>query len=202
MSRRFRLSLLIVCRLRCWSSIVLLGLYLAARHEPAFYREAMEADRAVLEKGSDRMLRKTAALAKHPQKPGRWEIRITAEEINGWLAVDMPKNHPHALPPTLHDPRVVIDPNEITVACRFQQNGIDSVLSLTVQPYVDRSPTVPNANVVAVRIVGARAGLLPLPLDRVLERPFAGRPRHAVPTPVAQRRRRPGGHDLPARRRR
>ena len=45
-------------------------------------------------------------------KAGHWEIRFTADEINGWLAVDLVKNHPNALPPTLKDPRVSIDPNE------------------------------------------------------------------------------------------
>ena len=171
MSRRLRLLWLVVGAAAALIVLLLLGLYLAARHEPAFYRQAMETGRAALERGSDRMLRKAAALQSVSTKPGRWEIRITADEINGWLAVDLPKNHPQALPPTLRDPRVVIHPDEMTIACRFQQNGVDSVLSLTVQPYVGQVANLSGnvePSVVAVRIIAARAGLLPLPLERVL----------------------------------
>jgi hypothetical protein len=172
MSRRLRLSLWIAGIAAILVVLLLAGLYLAARHEPAFYRAAMEANRAALEKGSDRMLRKGAALQSLPTKLGRWEIRITAEEINGWLAVDLPKNHPKALPPTLRDPRVVIHPDEVTVACRYEQNGVETVLSLTVQPYVGRTGNVSDdaaPYVIAVRIVRVRAGLLPLPLKQVTD---------------------------------
>jgi hypothetical protein len=146
------------------AAVALVALYSAARYEPAFYRKAMETDRAALEKGSDRMLQKAAALQSSLAKVGHWEFLFTADEINGWLAVDLARNHPHTLPPTLRDPRVAITPNEITVACRFEQSGLSSVVSLAVGPYV------PEPNVVAVRIVRARAGLLPLPLGAVLDR--------------------------------
>ena len=82
-------------------------------------------------------------------------------------------------------------PERITVACRFEQGGVSSVLSLTVEPYV------PEPNVVALRIVRARAGLLPVPLGRVLDG-FRRRPGHAASSPVAARRRRPRGHALAA----
>jgi hypothetical protein len=162
-SRRVRLVLLIVGGMTMLAAVAILGLYLAARHEPAFYREAMAVEPAVLEKASDRMLQKTTALAGAVKKKGHWEALFTAEQINGWLAVDMVRNHPTTLPPTLRDPRVVIDPNHVTIACRFEQGGAQSVLSLTVEPYV------PEPNVIALRIVKARAGLLPVPLGRVID---------------------------------
>ena len=203
MSRRLRLSLWFAGISATVIVLLLLGVYLAARHEPAFYREVLTTGRPTLEKGSDRMLRKAAALGSVPARPGRWEIRITADEINGWLAVDLPKNHPQALPPTIRDPRVVIHPDEMTIACRFRQNGVDSILSLAIQPYLGQLGNVPGKagpSVLAVRIIRARAGLLPLPLDRVLGGLSQAAPRHAVRSPVAQLRRRSGGPDLPAHR--
>jgi hypothetical protein len=170
MSRRFRLSLWIAGLCVVILILVLLGLYLAVRHEPAFYHAALTSNRAALERASDRMLRKGAALQSLPARLGRWEIRITAEEINGWLAVDLPRNHPNALPPAIRDPRVVIHPDEITLACRYEQSGMKSVLSLTVHPYLGRDGAASDGaatNVIAVRILRARAGLLPLPLERV-----------------------------------
>jgi hypothetical protein len=164
MSRRIRLLCLTIGGLAIFAALLLFSLFLAARQEPAFYRQAMEIDPVALEKGSDRMVQQAAAVASATRKEGRWEALFTAEQINGWLAVDMVRNHPRTLPPGLHDPRVTIDSGRITIACQFERRGISSVLSLTVEPYV------PAPNVLALRIVKARAGLLPAPLGQVLDR--------------------------------
>jgi hypothetical protein len=162
-SRKLRISLWILGGLAALIAVVLLALYLAARHEPEFYRAAMEIEPALLETASDQMLQQTTALASSVKKPGKWESLFTARQINGWLAIDMVNNHPTTLPPMMRDPRVEIDSDEVTVACRFEQGGVVSILSLTVQPYV------PEPNVIALRIIRARAGLLPLPLKKVTE---------------------------------
>jgi uncharacterized protein YpmS len=162
-SRKFRRLWVILGALAVLVALAVLGLYLAVRHEPAFYRRAMETDRAVLQKASDRMLQEITKVQNAVNRPGRWSVVITAEEINGWLAVDMVKNHPNTLPPTLCDPRVAISPNDVTAGCRYQQGGITSVLSLTLQP------SLPEPNVVALRIVRARAGAVRLPLKQVLD---------------------------------
>jgi hypothetical protein len=163
-SRKIRLLLILSGSLAAIVAVALLALYGAACYEPAFYREAMEIDDDTLEKGSDRMLQQTTALAGAVKKKGEWDALFTAEHINGWLAVDMVNNHPNLLPPTLHDPRVVIHPKGITIACRFEQDNISTVLSLTVEPYM------PEPNVIALRFIQARAGLLPIPLGDVLDR--------------------------------
>lgn len=163
MSPRLRLSLVIGGSSALLIVLVLLGLYLAAQHEPEFFREAMEIDSAVLEKASDRMLKQAAALQSAARKEGRWEALFTAEQINGWLAVDRAKNHPNILPPAWTDPRVSIDLKQVIVVCR-KQGSLSRVLSLTIEP------SVPEPNVLALRIVGARAGFLPLPLGQVRER--------------------------------
>jgi hypothetical protein len=162
-ARRFRKLSLIVSVLAILVALAVVGLYIAVRHEPAFYRRAMETDKVVLGKGSDRMLQKIAAMQNDFSRPGRWQFKVTAEEINGWLAVDMAKNHPNSLPPTFCDPRVAISPGDVTAGCRCEQGGVTSILSLTLQP------SLPEPNVVALRIVRARAGAVPLPLKRVLD---------------------------------
>lgn len=174
MRRRLRplLLVLVIGGLAVLLLCMLLFLYLAARHEPAFYREAMKADHTAMKQDSDRMLRKAASLQSVLRKPGRWELCITADEINGWLAVDLAENHPDALPQTMKDPRVSIRPDAITVACRFDQDGANSILSLTIQPYAGQTANESQhdeTSVVAVRIIAVRAGLLPLPLEKVLD---------------------------------
>jgi hypothetical protein len=163
-SRKLRLALLVLGGICVVVFLVLAGLYLAASHEPAFYEEALAIDPEVLKQGSDRMLQQTTALVSAVKKEERWKALFTADQINGWFAVDLVQNHPNALPPALHDPRVSIDSKQITLACRFERGHINTVLNLTIEPYV------PEPNVIALRIISARAGLLPVPLDKVLDR--------------------------------
>lgn len=158
-------------RLLCWIAgplvlLLALGLaavYLALRHVPAFYQRAMVVDRATLERGSDELLKRTAALASDLKREGRWEMLLTAEQINGFLAVELPRNHPEALPPELHDPRVAIEPDCIRLGCTYDQgHGTRSVMSVVVQPYLEAPDRL------ALRIADARAGALPLPLAKLM----------------------------------
>jgi hypothetical protein len=108
------------------------------------------------------MLQQAAALQSAAQKVGHWDALLTANEINGWLAVDMAKNHPGTLPPGFSAPRVAISPKEITLGCQ-SDSLLGCVLSLSVRPYV------PQPNVLAVRIGGAWVGLLGVPLKHVTD---------------------------------
>ncbi len=143
--------------------LAILALYLAARHVPAAYRRVLEADPAAEAKASQEMVRRATDLVSTVKTSDRWQARFTADEINGWFAVDMKQNHPGLLPPEFSDPRVTIAPDELRVYCRFERGGVESVLSLSVDAYLA------EPNVVALRIRRARAGALPLPLDEVLD---------------------------------
>ena len=141
----------------------LLGLYWASKHVPEAYRKATEVEPARQRQASDQMLQRAAALAGDVKKGGRWEAAFTAEEINGWLAVDLVQNHPDALPEQLSDPRLAIEPDRMMLFCRARWRGMTSVITLTVEPYVAKP------NVLALRIRKARAGALPVPLTKILE---------------------------------
>jgi hypothetical protein len=142
---------------------VIAGLFVALRYEPGFYRDALAVDTQNQEEQSDQMLKRMAALVSDVNKPGKWRARFTADQINGWLAVDFVKNHHNALPPSFHDPRVSITPDGIVLACRYEGGIVSTVLTLTVEPYV------PEENVLALRIVKVRAGLVPMSLEKVLK---------------------------------
>jgi len=130
---------------------------------PEFYEVVLQADPTAQAEASDELLRQATDLAGELREQGRWEATFTAEQINGWLAVDLVENHPDQLPNSLSDPRVAIKPDRLMLACRFHEGRIDSVLSLALDVYLA------ERGVVAVRIRQARAGSLPLPLERVLE---------------------------------
>jgi len=162
--KRLRIGILLGCGVLLVVCGTLLVVWKMSQQVPEFYVQALEVDPAKQEEASDQMLERATALASDVRQEGRWKALFTAEQINGWLAVDMVKNHPDLLPRSVGDPRVAIEPDKVTVACRFQRGQIDTVLSLTADVYLS------EPNVAALRIRKARAGMLPLPLEKVLER--------------------------------
>jgi hypothetical protein len=136
-------------------------LYLAIRHVPRFYEEAGKLSAEARKKGSDELVRRSAELASDTNRRGHWQQIFTAEEINGWMAVDLVENYPKLLPRELREPRAAIHPNEIIVGCRY-----DGKISTIVSLEADVSLQAPS--VIAVHVRRARAGAVPLPLDKFL----------------------------------
>lgn len=135
----------------------------ATQQVPDFYREAIAQKPVVQKKASDEMLQSAAALVSDVRKPGHWQAVFSAEQINGWLAVDLLENYPEFLETELRDPRAEISDHSATLACRYTSPELSAVLSITFDVYLS------SPNVVAVRLRRARAGALPVPLKEVLE---------------------------------
>jgi hypothetical protein len=138
--------------------------YWAVQREPEFYRQALAHEPAKLEVASDQLLQHTTALASDVREVGKWQALFTDEQVNGWLAVDVPQNHSGLLPAEIIDPRVLFQPNRIKIGCRLEQAGITTVASLEVEVYMAKP------NVLAIRFCKARAGAVPVPLAPILER--------------------------------
>jgi hypothetical protein len=164
MTKRVRLLLFIILGLLIAVIVTLFAVHLSVQHVPAFYREALHADPEKQKIASDCMVRQAAALNNAFKKEGDWEAVVTAEQLNGWFAVDAAKNHADAVPQRFRNPRVAIDSRYVTVAGLLEIDDYSTVVSLTIEPYM------PEPNVLALRIVKARAGLLPVPLRGILER--------------------------------
>lgn len=165
MTKRTRIALWIGGGLLLAAVVALFAVYRATQYVPDFYRQALEVDPNEHEKASDEMLQLTAALVSDVKTKDRWQARFTAAQINGWLAWDLPRNYPKSLPASIRDPRVAIEKDEMTLACTYTSDGFESVLSLAVDPYLPLS----TPDVIALRIRRARAGLVGLPLQRVLD---------------------------------
>jgi hypothetical protein len=138
--------------------------YRASRHVPQFYVQALAADPAVQRSAGDELERRALELHNDVQHAGDWEAVFTQEQINGWLAVDLIEKFPDLLPPEAKDPRVEITPQEIRLACRYQDGNIETVISLAVTASMSEEP-----NTIAVRIKRVRAGALPVPFKQFLE---------------------------------
>jgi hypothetical protein len=161
--RKVRILLVIAVSLVVGAGLGAYALYRAAVQVPDFYAKAIKSDPVAQKKANDEMLQQAANLASDVRRRGQWQATFTAEQINGWLAVDLVKNYPEVLESDVKDPRVAIAPRQATVAAMYKADKQEAVLSINFDVYLS------DPNVIAVRILSARAGLLPIPLKRVLD---------------------------------
>jgi hypothetical protein len=103
-------------------------------------------------------------LRNHARQPGRWEAEFTAEQLNGWLATDLPQKFPELLPPQVRDPRLVIESRRARFACRFTGEAGSTVVSCALELHLTEEP-----NTLAIRVGRVRAGALPVPLRQFLD---------------------------------
>jgi hypothetical protein len=140
------------------------GTYWAARQPPRFYREAITASTEESSQRGEQFERAALELHNSVQHAGRWEFSVSADEINGWLSAELPAKFPELLPAEISDPRVAIDGETLRVAIHYQRGGVDTVLSVTGEVYLTA-----QANEIAIRLDNARAGLVPIPLGRLIQ---------------------------------
>ena len=138
--------------------------YRATQQVPEFYDHAIEVEPTVQQEAGYMLEQNVLELHNEVRQSGRWEAVFTDQQINGWLAFDLPEKFPDVLPAGVGDPRVAIDATRAQIACRYESKRFRSVVSLDLEIDLTDQP-----NVLAVRIRRARAGLLPLPLKRFLD---------------------------------
>ncbi|HZZ73311.1 MAG TPA: hypothetical protein VFE24_13735 [Pirellulales bacterium] len=140
--------------------------YWAVHRVPEFYVRALAHRPAEERQASEAVVRKTTALASDLRKKSHsWQAVFTADQINGWLAVDLPENHPHVLPPSIHDPRVDIQPRLFTVAAKYDGALGSTVLSLEIDLFLPADPP----DTIAIRIKKLRAGSLPIGMNKIID---------------------------------
>lgn len=159
----FRLGIVVAVAGVIFVAVIALWAYRASQHVPEFYERALQADPQVQVQASDELVQQAIDLTSDVRESGSWEALFTAQQINGWLAVDLTRNHSKLLPPTISEPRVAIDPQGIQLGCRYQDDRVSTVCSMRLEP------SLAEDNVLALRIRNAKAGDLPLPLSRILE---------------------------------
>ena len=137
------------------AGLVALAITLTLTGAPAFYQAAVERDAAVLEEDSDQCLQQAAALASNLQSPGEWQAIFSADQINGWLAVDLCGNYGEALPPEITNPRIDFHSGAATLACTYRHAGHETVMSIAFDLYLS------EPNVVAPVCVASAPGCFP-----------------------------------------
>ena len=164
MRKLVRVALVLVVLLTAGVAILLTAAYRATQQVPDFYQHALARQPQEQKAAADQLERQVLELHNEARRPGRWEARFSQEQINGWLAADLPTKFPGALPDGVSDPRVAIDPNHMQLAVRYDQGDVSTVLSMAGDAYLTDRP-----NEVAVHIDHVRAGAVPVPLSQFLD---------------------------------
>lgn len=141
----------------------LAALYFASRQPPDFYRESLTRFAENEEPSGEELEQQALALHNQLQHDGRFEARFSDDEINAWLASELPEKFPRLLPSAFSEPRISIQENVLRLAVGYRRGNIDTVLSIAVEAYLTDQP-----NEVAIRIKQVRAGWVPVPLGNLL----------------------------------
>ena len=169
MRKYARLTIVILLGLAGAAAISLLSLYRASRHVPVFYERALAVQPEIQKAAGQKFEQQALSLHNQVRQSGRWEARFTQDEINGWLAADLPVKFPQALPKGASDPRMALGADQVQLAVRYERGATKAVVSLAGRVQLTAEP-----NELAVRVDGVRAGALPLPLsefrDEIAER--------------------------------
>ncbi len=169
MRKYARLTTAVLLTLTAAAAISLVSMYRASRHVPEFYERALAAKPEVQKAAGQKFEQQALALHNQVRHPGRWEARFTQDEINGWLAAELPVKFPNALPRGVLDPRIALDASQVQLAVRYERGDTKAVVSLSGQVQLTAEP-----NELAVQIDAVRAGALPLPFaqfkDDIAER--------------------------------
>lgn len=131
---------------------------------PEFYERAIAAPVVEQKQAAEQFEHQAIELQNQIRREDDWQIEITADEVNGWLATVLPEKFPGTLPPEVSEPRVAIDQDRLHIAARYQTNGISTIVSIELSAFLTDEP-----NTVAIRIHKVAAGNIPLPLAKYLE---------------------------------
>jgi len=111
---------------------------------------------------SRRAVTKAAAWHASISRPGGWETALTSDEVNAWLAIDLPQNHSSWLPSGVTQPRIAFQPQHAVLGARVGFGPFTAVAAL------DFEILLRDVNHLAVVLEQARLGAIPLPRAPIL----------------------------------
>lgn len=139
------------------------GTYHAAQDVPDFYEQTLALPPEAAHEAGDEFEENSFALANDVREEGAWSALFTDTQVNGWLAVDLPKNHPELLPKEFSEPRLKFTPDGLQFGMRRKALGINTVVWLDIEVKMSGKQEA------ALRFRRVRAGKVPLPLGHLLD---------------------------------
>jgi hypothetical protein len=157
--RALTIGLLIVAALVAVPATI----WISLTHQPQFYRAMVQVPREKQEAEARRFVAQSLQLRNDIINEPTWEAIFTDQEVNAWLAKDLVTEFADQLPPEVHEPRIVFGLDRITLAFALDQGALRSVI------WVVARPRIPEPNVLELTFEKIRAGVLPVPSEKVID---------------------------------
>lgn len=144
------------------------GLWWALFQSPDFYLAVLEQERQAdpVERKAEakRFVHRTMKMVDDIRHSDEWTQDFSEAEINAWLAEELHRKFGEWLPPGVSQPRVQLEADAILIGFQYDEPGYWSgIVSLRVLPWVAET------NQLALQIESIRAGLVPVPVDQIIE---------------------------------
>jgi hypothetical protein len=148
----------------CVLASIPLGAWFSLTYEPSYYRAIVALSREQRAGRAKKFVAQSLQLRNDIVNEPSWEAVFTDQEVNAWLAEDLVMHFADRLPPEVHEPRLLFEPDRIILAFQLRQGGVQSVITVIARP------RVPGGNTIELTLEKIRAGILPVPADHILDR--------------------------------
>lgn len=143
------------------AGITMWSLYRAATAKVPEYEAALAMDSQQIEQDRQELESQLTALYSDVQSLTEWQSRITADQINAWLASRLAIDLPDLAKTGLAEPRVLIDGEQIIIAMQSTVGKIAGTVTVAVQPFITEQGEL------ALNIRSAKIGRLSLPMEGI-----------------------------------
>ncbi len=133
--------------------------YQAAQVVPDYYQVLLEQPIEKLAAAGDEFEIEVLELQNSAIETGDWHASFSQDQINGWLASDLPKKFPGSIPASVTQPRVALAMDELKLMFHFESQRFTGIVEVSGDAYCTE-----NLNEVAIRINYIKSGLLSLPI--------------------------------------
>jgi len=144
---------------------LLVAAYVSMTRIPKFYRQALLISNSENSLAGREFEGRLADLVNQIRNEDVWSVCWTDQQINGWLAVDLPRKFRGVVSQSLIHPRIAIDEDELRLAFQFQRMGLRGIVEIRGEVF---STEVDNQ--IALRVEYARCGFFPIPVAWWAER--------------------------------
>lgn len=149
-------------------ALVALGLglaYWSVTQAPSFYVEELQrpVEPEVQKAQAKEFVQATMQLVDEIRYDDEWSEQFSQEQINSWLAEELPKKYAKWIPKGTSDPRIRLDAEAVEIAFRCEHPRFQGVISARLKPFVS------GPNELAIKVLSVSLGLVPLPIDQVLD---------------------------------
>lgn len=140
-------------------------LFWASKQVPDFYEETIQAneDPVLRQQSAKEFVQQTMQFAEEVKNADSWSQEFTQHQINSWLIEDFQKKYAKHIPRNISNPRIRLTEKTVQLGFKLEHPKYQGVISFRLKPFVTEDRKL------AIEIESIRAGLIPVPLDEVIE---------------------------------